>query len=105
MRYRGRTSGTFQRRGSEAGTPAMRALNAMGSAFARAHAQDFERRKHRAEAGRSHYDDDDGDDDSSHESEDDGYALEDPTQSHHENMNETSAKSNVRFRDSNAGSG
>ncbi|KAF8469454.1 EXS family-domain-containing protein [Kalaharituber pfeilii] len=41
----GRPSGAIQRRGSDIGTPAMRALNAMGTALARAHTQDFERRK------------------------------------------------------------
>ena len=42
----------------------------MGSALARAHTQDFERRKDRAEAGTVQSDDEDDDDDSSYPSED-----------------------------------
>lgn len=52
----------------------MRALTAMGSALARAHAQDFERRNPRVETGRTEEDDDaseDDDDDSIQASEDD----------------------------------
>ena len=72
VRYRGR------RRGSEAAgvasTPAMRAINAVGSALARAHTQDFERRKARDITGKGSDDEDDDDDDmlySSHGEEDD----------------------------------
>jgi len=64
---------TLQQKGVDASTPTMRALNAMGSALARAHTQDFERRKSRVDSGRSNTDDDDDDDDddSSQASEDD----------------------------------
>ncbi|KAF8424745.1 EXS family-domain-containing protein [Tirmania nivea] len=81
VRYRGRPASMIQRRGSEVGSPTMRALSAMGSALARAHTQDFERRKSRPESGKVNTDDedDDGDDDeddSSHASEDEVQANE-----------------------------
>ena len=47
----------------------MRALNAMGSALAKAHAQDFQRREPRLDRLETRYNSDE-DDDSSHASED-----------------------------------
>lgn len=48
----------------------MRALNAMGSALAKAHAQDFQRREPRLDRLETRYNSDEEDDDSSHASED-----------------------------------
>lgn len=66
-RYGWHSVGTPQFKGAEASTPTMRALNAMGSALSKAHAQDFQRREPRLE---TRYNTDDEDDDSSHASED-----------------------------------
>jgi len=97
FRYRGRPTSAIQCRESEVGTPTMRALSAMGSALARAHTQDFERRKSRPESGRVNTDDeedeDDDDDDSSHASEDEGQASEGTSRGHLSNMTEYSIRS------------
>lgn len=64
------TSSSFMLRGQSFGpvqgqtaTPTMRSLTAVGSAVARAHAQDFQRRKPRPGIATVHSDDDDDDDD------------------------------------------
>ncbi|RPB18047.1 EXS-domain-containing protein [Terfezia boudieri ATCC MYA-4762] len=100
VRYPGRPASMIQCRESEVGTPTMRALNAMGSALARAHTQDFERRKSRPETERVNTDDeeeddddDDDDDDSSHASEDEVQVNEDTARRHLSNLTGYSIRS------------